>query len=113
MQRLNDLYVRFDEATHASHADLDGGAHLTHAHRDSLEHLRHEIETAREGVKQEMANWQHKLAASTVQRIKAESYEILDQEQRAAHTAAVEKAHVIELSEILMRKWSQSEGANQ
>ncbi len=110
VQRLNDLYVRFDQVTDASHQDLSGGARLAHAHQDVLKHLRHEIDSAREGVDQKMANWHHKVAASTAERIKAESYELLEHEQQAARTVAAEKAELNDLSEIIMRQWSRPEG---
>ena len=110
VQQLNDLHVRFDEVTAACHRDLAGESHLTRGHRDVLEHLRREIELARAGVDECMTRWQQSLAATTEESIKSESYETLRREEQAASEAAVQKAELVALSEIIMRQWARVEG---
>lgn len=112
IQLVKELCRRFDHVTKASHDGMSQGSQLTHAHRDLLDHLRTTIESARKTVNQNMAKWQHTLAAVTAEKVRDESYEMLRRDEQAAHTAALQQADVVAITEIIMRQWAFSEGEN-
>lgn len=109
---LQAIRCKFDDIANTRQADMNKDQHLTNACQDVMQQLQAEIEQAISVVKENEIRLQELAEVGTLERIKSESYEVLRATEKSKHETETVKSEMLELSETIMRTWSEKQGGS-
>lgn len=107
---LHSIRRKFDDIAQARFEDMGKEQYLTNACQDVMHQLELEIQQAISAVKENEFRLQELAKIGTQERIKSESYEVLRTTEKSEHEIETAKSEMLELSETIMRTWSEKQG---